>query len=194
MSSAFAQTLIGAAAAIVGGLGAAVWQTRRADEVARRIRQAERYEQSLLELNAKVSKAHAQFSVLYGNARTAMLRGMAERYMLTSGYASARPPLNELRDHWYSAASLVIADKMIADAFAALHVAIATHVWYDGNMAYSQKPPESEKVDATQFLQDMEAVYLAVTVAKNHVAEQVKALQPREAWLRRAISSVSRKR
>ena len=44
--SSFWSTIIGAAAAIAGGLGAALWQTRRADDIARRIRQGERREEA----------------------------------------------------------------------------------------------------------------------------------------------------
>lgn len=65
VSSAIVQTLIGAAAAIVGGLGAALWQTARADDVARRIRRTERYELALLDLNTTVTVLYSQLLELY---------------------------------------------------------------------------------------------------------------------------------
>jgi hypothetical protein len=43
MSSALAQTLIGGGLAIVGGFVGAWWQTSRSDNVAQKIRRAERY-------------------------------------------------------------------------------------------------------------------------------------------------------
>lgn len=68
MSSALGQTLIGAAAAIIGGLGAALWQTARADNVARRIRWAERRESALLDLNATVTVIYERLLELYHRA------------------------------------------------------------------------------------------------------------------------------
>lgn len=79
MSSAFVQTLIGAAAAIVGGVGAALWQTARADDVARRIRKAERREQALIDLNALVTVIYGQLLALYHRAAGGQNAGVHSR-------------------------------------------------------------------------------------------------------------------
>jgi hypothetical protein len=49
------QTLIGATAAILGGLIAAWWQGRQAARVARRVRRGEREDKALIKLNAGLS-------------------------------------------------------------------------------------------------------------------------------------------
>ena len=79
--SSFWSTIIGAAAAIIGGFGAALWQTRRADDIARRIRREERREQALFALQGKVQEVYT---------RLASIRVMAESSPLTGQYFAAR--------------------------------------------------------------------------------------------------------
>ncbi|MGO8957619.1 MAG: hypothetical protein ACLQFR_09655 [Streptosporangiaceae bacterium] len=52
--SAILQTLVGASAALAGGFLAAWWQTSRVDQVAQKIRRAERREAGLIAPDAKL--------------------------------------------------------------------------------------------------------------------------------------------
>jgi hypothetical protein len=105
--SAILQTIIGAAAAIVGGFVGAWWQTRRADDVARRIRREERKEQALLALFSKASDVLEHL--------TSIAR-MATTTPLTSQYDAARQPLGELRQLWDTDLVAVIPDHDIRGA------------------------------------------------------------------------------
>lgn len=71
--------VIGAAGAIAGGFGAAWWQTSRADDVAQKIRRAERREAALLALNGKLAELRNE--VLH-------LRAQAGLHPESSGRAS----------------------------------------------------------------------------------------------------------
>jgi hypothetical protein len=153
MSSALAQTLIGGGLAIVGGLVAAWWQISRSDNVAQKIRRAERYESALIELNARVAETVGQVGKVRGDARRARLRGLSHEDTDASEYGRARDPLNELLNHWHSVSSLLISDTTIVEAFVRLHQESATHIWHENSMAYSRQPPMDGKVDTTQFLQ-----------------------------------------
>jgi len=114
MLSSLWQTAIGAAAAIVGGLGAAIWQTRRADDVARRIRLAERREQGLLELDALV--AGLEF-------RLDDLNRAVERGENQWQYQEPARVLGDLALHWHSKSSGVIPDPEVVAAYNAVDVA-----------------------------------------------------------------------
>jgi hypothetical protein len=105
--SSFWSTIIGAAAAIVGGLGAALWQTRRADDIARRIRREERQEQALLVLFNQASDVLFR---LIGIARAAATAP------LTSQYEAARQAVTGLSQLWDTDLIAVITDKAIRTA------------------------------------------------------------------------------
>jgi hypothetical protein len=62
--------VIGAAGAIAGGFGAAWWQTSRADDVAQKIRRAERREEGLLTLNAMAMTVTTKFAALRDEAES----------------------------------------------------------------------------------------------------------------------------
>src|ERR1700722_11705891 len=159
MSSALAQTLIGGGLAVGGGLLGAWWQTSRSDNIAQKIRRAERYEGALFELSARVASATAQVGSVWQDARSARLRGLSHETTEASEYNRARQPLDELLSYWHSVSSLLISDGEIVDAFVGVHQESASHIWHEGYMAYSRMPPMRDKVDTTQFLQDLEPVF-----------------------------------
>jgi hypothetical protein len=105
---ALVQTLIGAAAAIVGGLVGAVWQTRRADDVARSIRRAERRENALLSLNAAVASILAELDPLYRQA---------EGGQTPFQYQEALRLVAELTSRWETESSAVIPDQDVINAY-----------------------------------------------------------------------------
>ena len=111
--SAILQTIIGAAAAIVGGFVGAWWQTRRADDVARRIRREERQEQALLALFSKASDV---------SERLANIRFAAATVPLTSQYEAARQAVSELRELWDTNLMAGIGDLTIATDVWAFYV------------------------------------------------------------------------
>jgi hypothetical protein len=100
--SAILQTVIGAVAAIVGGVLAAWWQTSRAYKIARTIRRAERREEGLLELNQKVAEVHGVIDRVYR---------AAEHGQSTSQYQNARQELNGLHEFWDARSLGVIPDQ-----------------------------------------------------------------------------------
>ena len=111
---ALVQTLVGAAAAIIGGLVGAVWQTRRADDVARSIRRAERREKGLLSLNATVASIQTELDRLYRQA---------ERGQTPFQYQEALRLVGELTLHWETASSGVIPDADVINAYARVRAA-----------------------------------------------------------------------
>lgn len=192
MSSALAQTLIGGGLAIVGGLVAAWWQISRSDNVAQKIRRAERYESALMELNARVAETAGRVGKVWGDARSARLRGLSREDTDASEYGRVRDPLEELLNYWHSASSLLISDAEIVEAFVRLYQESATHIWHEDNMAYSRQQPMDGKADTTQFLQDLEAVYVAVSEAGKEVRMRVNALNDAPRSLLRAITATVR--
>lgn len=108
------QTIIGAAAAIIGGLVAAWWQTSRADKIAHDIRRAERREEGLLALNVKVTTIHASLDGVHR---------AAEKGQATSQYQYALQLLGELKQFWEGSSSGVIPDESIISAYTRLDVA-----------------------------------------------------------------------
>ncbi len=87
-----------------------------------------------------------------------------------------RDPLNKLLNHWHSASSLVVSDTTIVEAFARLNRESAEHVWHEGSVAYNRQPPIDGNVDTTQLLQDLEAVYVAVSDTGEEVRLRVAVL------------------
>ncbi len=176
MSSAFAQTLIGGGLAIAGGLIAAWWQTARADNVARRIRRAERYESALIELNARAAEASRQVDRFWRDNREIVLQGRRHERIDISNYDLTRQPLEDLFDHWYSVASPVILDSAIVDAFANLHSQMATHLFDLTSPAYSRGGIVDGKVNNVQFVEDLEAVRMAASNVSKQVSARVATL------------------
>jgi hypothetical protein len=109
--SAILQTLLGGALTIVGGLAAVWWQTRRADDVARRSRAERRREEGLLALNLEMAAVHPKFDALYRSA---------ENGQSTSQYLTAITLLAELRQFWEGNSSGVIGDSAIVGVWIAL--------------------------------------------------------------------------
>jgi hypothetical protein len=106
--------VIGAAGAIAGGFAAAWWQTSQADDVAEKIRQAERRDQGLLTLNVRATVVLDQLESVWQSAQAGVT---------TSQWQSAATPLRELRQLWESSSSAMIPDPSIRKTFTALDVA-----------------------------------------------------------------------
>jgi hypothetical protein len=192
MSSALVQTLIGGALAIIGGLVAAWWQVSRSDSVAEKIRQAERYEGALIELNARAAETVSQVYKVWDDSRSTRLRNPRQEKTDASEYDRVREPLDKLLDHWQAVASLVISDTTIVEAFARLHRESAEHVWREGSVAYHSNPPINGWADTTQLLQDLEAVSVAVSDAGKEVRLRVAALHDAPHSPFRAITAGTR--
>jgi hypothetical protein len=145
MSSPLVQTLIGGGRAIVGGLFAAWWQTARADNMAQRIRRAERYESALVELNARTAEALSQVIKVWQDGRELVLHGRGHEGIDASYYDLAAQPLDDLLDHWHSSASLIMSDSAIVDGFSNPRIEKTMHLSHDHNVAYSQPAPVGGK-------------------------------------------------
>lgn len=179
------QVLIGGALTIVGGLGAAIWQTYRADNVARRIRQAERRERALLDLNSEAAKVTARVGDVWQAARLRVLQGDAAK-VSADDYQSAIEAMGGLQARWDGELSGLLPDRAIEEALLACHQAAATRLWRSGSVAYSQPPPTGGVVPSFQFVGDLEAVYLALADLRAVLREGIQALQPRPPWRHRA--------
>jgi hypothetical protein len=145
--SSFWSTIIGAAAAIIGGLGAALWQTRRADDIARRIRREERREQALLALSAKVREVYN---------RLAYIKPMTETSPLTAQYFAAGQAIGELVQLWQANWSSVIGDLPIRASI----LALATRAGEllpggDQAMLYPESEPAARAEHFARDLQEM---------------------------------------
>ena len=139
------QTVIGAAAAIVGGMLAAWWQTSRADAIARRVRQEERREQGLFTLRAMLADIRSRVNYLYRQA---------EATPLTGQYQAASAALAELGTAWRANLSGVIPDGSIVKAYAALNGA-AHDLFPGGPDAMMQYLNEDFAAKAQHFVRDL---------------------------------------
>jgi hypothetical protein len=181
MLSTLWQTVIGAAAAIVGGLGAALYQTNRADNVARRIRHDERREQALLELDALASGLQARLDGLY--------RQVVEHGQGPWQYQEALNVVTELAQHWRSKSSGIISDPPIVDAYNALDVAAerlprgAEYVAFMSNLQSGDPEP------VRAFGRDLGQVLTRLDGLRQTVHVQVESLRPREPWWRRSVTT-----
>jgi hypothetical protein len=184
VSSPFLQTLIGAAAAVVGGLAAAIWQTSHADKIARSIRQAERRERGLLELSTKVS------DVL---VRTEQLFRQGEQGQAAVAYQNAIGILGKLSAHWNSDASGVIPDGEVINAYDELRRAV-----YDSLPGGSSYAPylanlQAGDKDATQkFMSDFGRVLMLLGELNKVTRAKVWELQGREPQKRRMLDTTRR--
>jgi hypothetical protein len=151
--SAILQTLIGAAAAIVGGFVGAWWQTRRADDIARRIRQEERQEKALLDFIAKATEAHSRIDAIYHAAKTVPL---------TNQYEAARQAVEELRQLWNGGWAYVIPDQAVLGAAGELFVT-AENVLPGGAKSMAQYTEDEPAARAEHFRQDLSLVAGRIT-------------------------------
>lgn len=173
------QVLIGGALTIAGGFLAAWWQTNRADDVARDIRRDERRERGLLELNAAVSKAHAQLDPLYRQA---------EGGQTPFQYQESIRVMDELARHWESNAVGVIPDQDVVDAYTAL--AVAVHDGLPGGspyVPYVANLQSGDKDAAKRFVRDLGHVLGELGEFKKIVQQKVKDLSSNgKPWPRRS--------
>jgi hypothetical protein len=175
MSSAFVQTLIGAAAAIVGGLGAALWQTTRADDVARRIRRAERREQALIDLNALVTVIYGQLLALYHQA---------EHGQNAAQHNQARQALGTLAEHWDSHSSGIISDPSIVNGYAHFNAAVQGGLPSTATLQRVQELSSGDRAAGQRFLRDLGSVVGTLDELRKAIQEQVKLLDSKP-WQRR---------
>jgi hypothetical protein len=179
MSSAFVQTLIGALAAIVGGLGAAFWQTARADDVARRIRRAERHEKALIDLNALVTDIYGQLLALYRQA---------EHGQSAAQHNQARQALDTLAQHWDSRSSGIISDPQIVAAYAYFNVAVQEGLPATGTLQRVQELSAGDEAAGRRFLRDLGRVVGTLDELGKAVREQVELLDSEPSRRRASLS------
>jgi hypothetical protein len=184
MSSAFMQTLIGAVAAIVGGLGAALWQTARADDVARRIRKAERREQALIDLNALVTLSYGQLLTLYRRA---------EGGQNAAQYIEARQSLDTFAANWDSRWSGIISDPSVVTAYAFFNAAVQEALPSTGTLQRVRELSAGDRADGQRFLRDLGHVVGTLDDVMKAVQEQVELLDRKAPqrriplWPRKAV-------
>lgn len=104
------QTLIGAAAAITGGVAGAWWQARYANKVARNIRSEERREEGLLALNAKVVDVA---EVVDRGLRAAE----REPASWSTAWVAVHGEIAALRTTWEADLAAKIPDRIIVDKY-----------------------------------------------------------------------------
>ena len=188
MVSPFWQTVIGAAAAIVGGLVAAMWQTSHGEKIARSIRRAERRERGLLDLNTKVADVLARIDPLYRQA---------ERGQTQFQYQEAIRILGELSAHWNSDASGVISDGEVINAYNELNGAIHEGLPRGSSYAPYMATLQSGDKDAAQrFVRDLGRVLMLLGELKKVVQAQVQELQgigDRKSWARRTLDAAGKR-
>src|SRR5262249_11436640 len=158
---------IGAVAAIAGGLGAALWQTARADDVARRIRKAERREQALIDLNALVTVIYGQLLTLYHRA---------EGGQNAAQHNEARQALDTLAQHWDSRSSGIITDPSIVTAYAYFNAAVQEELPGTATLQRVQELSTGDRAAGQRFLRDLGHVVGTLDELRKAVQEQVKRL------------------
>lgn len=188
MSSALGQTLIGAAAALIGGLGAALWQIARADRVAVRIRRAERYESALLDLNASVAVTYGRLLDIYRQA---------ERGQNATQYIEARQAVDQLRVHWDSRSSSMIGDQATVDAYAYFNAAVQEGLpGGQATLARVQYLSAGDDGAGRMFKRDLGHVVGSLDELRKELHEQVRSLdsEPRTHNMLASLSASLRAR
>jgi hypothetical protein len=159
---------IGAAGAIAGGFGAAWWQTSRADDVAQKIRRAERREQGLVTLMAKLWTVNSRFNDLRLEAR----HGQS-----SAQYAQANELLTELKFAWYGTAGMV-PDRLIVDAWGKLADTSQKYL-PDGPKGSSRAKElsEGDREAGARFLTDLDRINDCLRAFRKVVFTEVSKLQ-----------------
>jgi hypothetical protein len=165
--SSFVPTIVGAVAAISGGLVGAVWQTRRSDDVARRIRRAERREHGLLQLASVVAVVETQLTVLQREA---------ERGLAPAQYERAVQSLHELRTHWDTVSSGVIPDGAIVSSYAKLRAVADRAFPADARLSRLSGLESAAPEVVEPFVRDLEHVLVLLANFREIIRQQVKGL------------------
>jgi hypothetical protein len=143
--SATLQTIIGAAAAIIGGFVGAWWQTSRADSSARRIRWEVRREQALLALTTKVGQV---IELLADAAR------VPDSAALTGQYGYAYGAVHELRQLWGTNNLFVIRYDGVMSAMRAFEMK-ASELLPGGAKAMAQYTESEPAEKVKHFMNDV---------------------------------------
>ena len=161
--------VIGAAGAIAGGFAAAWWQTSRADDVAQKIRRAERREEGLRTLWTEVQKVYGEIETLYLEAEAGNVSG--------SQYGRATDLLRDLLQLWFISSSRVIPDQPIVDAFDTLVDGGLEHL-PEGDVGDDRQLAlhSGDMSEAERFVRDLAYVLGLITECINAVANAVKGL------------------
>lgn len=179
MLSTLWQTAIGGAAAIVGGLVAAVWQTSRADTVAQSIRRAERRESGLLALNSVVATKYARLLELYRRV---------EKGQNAAQYNEARQLVDEVIQFWESEAQGVIPDEVIVAAYGYLNVAVHESLpGGEATLPRIQALSAGDNQAGQDFQRDLGHVVGRLQEFKSAIQGQVTNLQGSDTWRRRFL-------
>ena len=166
MLSPLVQTLVGGGLAIVGGLLAAWWQTSRADDIARRIRLAERREAALLALQATVMDVYDRVADIH---RTAVESGQT-----TFQYVAALAALRELSQLWLGVSSGAISDPNIVASYNALDAAARERL-PSGKQALDYMASNVQQAGVT-FTGDLEYVLGFLRQFKDEVRAEVSLI------------------
>ena len=150
--------VIGAAGAIAGGFWSAWWQTSRADDVAQKIRRAERREAALLALSGKLAELRNE--VLH-------LRAQAGQHPPASQGERALELLRVFQEFWEQGqVSGVIPDTSIREEYARLY---GSPVWRSavGDDGELRRPAD---------VIDLDKLWLAVNHMNDTVDREVRGL------------------
>jgi hypothetical protein len=171
------QTIIGAVAAIAGGFVGVWWQTGRAGKVARNIRRAERREDCLLTLNAKLSVTNGAFRALYNEAEHSQAR---------SQYLRALMLIEELRQLWDGSSSGAILGQAVINAYTEFDIAVHDELPAGEPGAERQREISTGDADTgRRFVRDLGHVLGLLDDLKNEVQRQVEDLRQPDVEVRR---------
>ncbi len=175
MSSPLVQTLIGGGLAILGGLLAAWWQTSRADDIARRVRLAERREDALLTLQVTLTDVYDRVAGIH--------RAAVERGQTTAQYVAALAALREASQLWLGISSGAIPDPTIVAAYAAFDAAVRDRL--PGDQRGLEYMANNIHEEGTRFVTDLGYVLGILKQFKDAVrAEVALMIMPRAHRLR----------
>lgn len=181
--AAFLQTIIGAVASILGGYLGVRWQARTAGEVARGIRHAERREQALFALNARVAEVAGQVDFDYRSAE-------ADPDAWYRAWAAMHRDVAALRDMWETDVSGKIPDRSVQDRYHDVRRQFQDCINRFGTPA--SRLPDGVMPD--EFIRDAGRLLALLGWLRNEVESKVEGLvspPARTSHLRRRLQTVT---